>query len=75
MILTPLAARPRAIPSPIPLVEPVTMADFPDNMGRPIDEGDAQASEKRAVCRDAQLLAALFDNGMRHFRQGCDSTR
>jgi hypothetical protein len=50
------------------------MADFPDNMAETNrNEGNAKAGVKRVVCRDAQLLAAVFDNGVRHFRQAHDS--
>jgi hypothetical protein len=56
MMFAPLAARPRAMPRPIPLVEPVTMADFPDNMAMPLRIG-MNARTRRALrdcrCRNA----------------------
>src|ERR1017187_10530632 len=88
MMLAPLAASPRAIPRPIPLVEPVTMADFPDNMCTTKSRGDAcdiavvPAGEKEAVTntlfhydRDAPWLVVVLDRGVRYFLQTHDSPR
>src|ERR1019366_8037055 len=89
MMLAPLAASPRAIPRPIPLVEPVTIADFPDNMCTTKSRGDAcdiavvPAGEKEAVTntlfhydyRDAPLLVVVLDRGVRYFLQTHDKSR
>src|SRR5258705_12810344 len=82
MTLAPLAARPRARPRPIPLVEPVTMADFPDSMAMTLRwEWDAGARAGRSshqrciVACNAQLLAAVRDDDVRYFLQNRDSGR
>jgi hypothetical protein len=40
-----LPASARAIPRPIPLVEPVTIADLPDSIGRSLDPVERRTDE------------------------------
>src|ERR1700733_9293166 len=88
MTLAPLAASPRAIPRPIPLVEPVTMADFPDNMCTRPNRGGCLRHQGRPGWRersryqhaihhdyrDAPLLATVFDRSVRYFLQTHDKS-
>jgi hypothetical protein len=69
------------MPRPLPLVEPVTMADFPDNMATTLrmrmkcpQQGRSTAGPL-VVGRDAELLAPVGDSDVRHFLQTCDSGR
>jgi hypothetical protein len=48
----------------MPLVEPVMMADFPDNM---------RAALRKQTLISAPLLAILFDGGVRNFLQQRDA--
>ena len=81
MTFAPLAARPRAMPRPMPLVEPVTMADFPDNMAITLRLRMKCQHEARwrgcrcLVRRNAQIASGGHDGGVRYFLQTCDSGR
>ena len=64
------------MPRPIPLVEPVTMADFPDNMAMTFRMRmkcrNKAARLQGLVGRNAQLLAIVGDSDVRNFLQTCD---